>query len=313
MATTTQEKMLVQRKAVRLRTSFLAKARKHGVWYLLILPNLLNFLVFSVFSWVFLLGISFTNWSLISAKKWVGVKNYATIFTDEVFLKAMVNTAKYVLMYVFPLACLSLIMALVVNQKLRGVYFFRACYYLPVVTTMAVIAMVWVYLVKPTPEGVFNYALGLLGIPHKEWLLDPDLALPTLAVMSIWKQLGYYMLLWVAGLLAIPQSLYEAARIDGASRSQLFWHITMPMLRPTTTFIIIVATIRAFQMFGPTYMMTGGGPMYSTTTLVYHLWLQAFEFYRMGRSAAISMVLFAIILTMTLVQKKFLKWEEEIY
>jgi ABC-type sugar transport system permease subunit len=117
----------------------------------------------------------------------------------------------------------------------------------------------------------------------------------------------------VAGLLAIPSELYEAARIDGASGLRLFRHITVPMLRPTTTFIIMVSTINAFQMFGPTYMMTGGGPIYRTTTLVYHLWVQAFEFYRMGRSGAIAMVLFVIILIMTLIQRRLLGWEENIY
>jgi ABC-type sugar transport system permease subunit len=134
-----------------------------------------------------------------------------------------------------------------------------------------------------------------------------------LATIGIWKQFGYYMLLWVAGLLAIPSELYEAARIDGASGLRLFRHITVPMLRPTTTFIIMVSTINAFQMFGPTYMMTGGGPIYRTTTLVYHLWVQAFEFYRMGRSGAIAMVLFVIILAMTLIQRRLLGWEENIY
>jgi ABC-type sugar transport system permease subunit len=121
------------------------------------------------------------------------------------------------------------------------------------------------------------------------------------------------MLLWVAGLLAIPTELYEAARIDGAAGLGLFRHITLPMLRPTTTFIVMVSTIGAFQMFGPTYMMTGGGPIYKTTTLVYHLWVQAFEFYRMGRSGAIAMVLFVIIFAMTLLQRRLLRWGETIY
>ena len=289
------------------------KIREYGGWYMMILPNLLNFAVFSIFSWVFLFGISFTRWNMLGAKRWIGVKNYLTMANNEVFVKSIVNTAQYALMYVLPLALVSLVLALLVNQELRGVYFFRALYYLPVVTTMAVIALIWLFIIKPNPDGVLNYLIGLVGIPYQEWLLNPRLALPTLALMSIWKQMGYYMLLWVAGLLAIPGDLYEAATIDGASRPQLFWYITVPMLRPTTTFILMIATIGAFQMFGPTYMMTGGGPTYSTMTLVYFMWVRAFEFMRMGESGAIAVVLFLIILVISLIQKRLLRWGEELY
>ena len=304
------QKQIQDKKMTKPRRSFNQNIRKKGFWYLFLLPSLFNFVVFNVFVWVFLFGISFTSWSMLGDKTWVGMKNYFDISADPVFRQAVVNTVEYVLMFVLPLACLSLLLAVLVNQELPGMYFFRACYYLPVVTTVSVITLIWLFLVKPTPDGIINYIIGLVKIPPQRWLLSVSLAMPTLALMSIWHAIGYYMLLWLAGLVSIPSDLYEAARIDGAGRFHLFRYITLPMLRPTTTFILIIATIRSFQMFGPTYLMTGGGPSYSTTTLVYHLWVQAFEFFRMGRSAAISVVLFLIILAIALVQRQVLGWDE---
>ncbi|MBV7333758.1 sugar ABC transporter permease [Chloroflexi bacterium TSY] len=271
---------------------------------------MINFLLFNVFIWGFLFWISFTSWTMLGDKQWIGLANYWDIFADAVFRISLFNTISYVVMFVLPLAFLSLMLGVLVDQKLPGVFFFRACYYLPVVTTVAIIAMIWIFLVKPTPDGIFNYILGWVGIPPQRFLLNTWLALPTLAALAIWHAIGYYMLLWIAGLTAIPTDLYEAARMDGASRLQLFRFVTVPMLRPTTTFILIIATIRSFQMFGPTYLMTGGGPSYSTMTLVYHLWVQAFEFYRMGRSAAISVILFVIILGIALVQRRVMGWDE---
>ena len=289
------------------------RLRKGWRWYLFIAPNVVTFLVFILFSWVFLIYLSFHDWNLMGAKEFVGLDNYVRLAQDKVLRKALVNTFQYVLMFVAPVSAVSLGLASLVNQRLRGIYFFRAVYYLPVVTSIAVLALIWKYILIPRPDGIANYFLGLVGIPYQQWLVDIRLALPSITVMQIWSTMGYYMVLWLAGLQSIPEELYEAARIDGAGRWQLFRYVTVPMLRPTTIFILMIAMIGAFQMFGPPYMLTGGGPVYATTTMVYYIWLQAFNRYRMGYASTVSVLLFAIILVASLIQRKYMRWSETIF
>ena len=309
-----QSLVLGRGRVVRARQVGLAqRLRKGWRWYLFIAPNVVTFLVFILFSWVFLIYLSFHDWNLMGAKEFVGLDNYVRLAQDKVLRKALVNTFQYVLMFVAPVSAVSLGLASLVNQRLRGIYFFRAVYYLPVVTSIAVLALIWKYILIPRPDGIANYFLGLVGIPYQQWLVDIRLALPSITVMQIWSTMGYYMVLWLAGLQSIPEELYEAARIDGAGRWQLFRYVTVPMLRPTTVFILMIAMIGAFQMFGPPYMLTGGGPVYATTTMVYYIWLQAFNRYRMGYASTVSILLFAIILVASLIQRKYMRWSETIF
>jgi len=309
----TQRWHLAGRRETAHRRSLGYRLRKSASWYLFIAPNVLTFLVFTLFSWVFLIYLSLHDWNLLGAKQFVGVQNYTRMLSDKILAKALANTFAYILMFVVPVACVSLGLATLVNTRLRGMYLFRALFYLPVVTSIAVIAIIWRFILIPRPDGILNYFLRQVGIAPKEWLLDPHLAMPSITMMQIWSTMGYYMVLWLAGLQSVPEELYEAARIDGAGRWALFRYVTVPMLRPTTIFIVMIATIGAFQMFGPPYMLTGGGPMYATTTMVYYIWQLAFGRYLMGYASASSIVLFVLILIASLIQRKYMGWSESLF
>jgi ABC-type sugar transport system permease subunit len=295
------------------RRSRLASLRQQWTWYLFIAPNVLLFLVFTLFTWGFLLFLSLNSWNLIGARAFVGLDNYSRALGDEVFWIALRNTAVYAIIVVIPLTSVALLLAVLVNQKLPLVGVFRSAYYLPVVTSISVIAIIWAFTFVPRPDGPVNYLIGLVGIPAQDWLINPDEALPTVALMGIWSTAGYYMILWLAGLQNVPEELEEAARIDGAGRWQVFWNVTVPMLKPTTIFIVMIATIGALQVFGAAYVLTGGGPVHATTTIVYYIWQAAFGTYQMGYGASVSVILFCIVLGIALLQRRFLGWSEELY
>lgn len=289
------------------------RLRKGWAWYLFIAPNVLTFLVFTLFSWIFLIFLSFQDWNLVGGREFAGLDNYRRMMNDIVLRKAVVNTFQYVIMFVFPVSAVSLGLAVLVNQRLRGMNWFRAFYYLPVVTSIAVIALIWKFILMPRPEGIANYFLAMVGLGPMEWLLNTRLAMPSITAMQIWTTMGYYMVLWLAGLQSVPEEMHEAARMDGAGRWQAFRFVTLPMLKPTAIFIIMIGTIGAFQVFGPQYMLTGGGPLRSTTTMVYYIWEQAFMRYRMGYAAGVSLLLFAIILVASLVQRRYIGWSESLF
>lgn len=295
------------------RNSLRERLRRGWRWYFFIAPNVLTFLAFTLFSWIFLIYLSFYDWNLLGAREFAGLSNYERMLNDQILRKAIVNTIQYAIMFVVPSASVSLGLATLVNQKIRGMYLFRALYYLPVVTSIAVLAIIWKFILLPRDDGIANYLLSQVGLGPKEWLLDIRLALPSITVMQIWSTMGYYMVLWLAGLQGIPEEMYEAARIDGASRWQMFRYVTVPMLKPTTIFITLIAGIGAFQMFGPPYMLTGGGPVHATTTMVYYIWQQAFNRYRMGYASSISLLLFVMILIASLIQRRYMRWSETIF
>ena len=287
--------------------------KKQWTWYLFIAPNLLLFLCFTLFTWGFLLFLSLNNWSLIGARSFIGLDNYARALGDAVFWIALRNTAVYAVLVVVPISALALMLAVLVNQKIPLVGVFRSAYYLPVVTSISVIAIIWAFTFVPQPDGPANYLLGLVGIPPQDFRIDPDEALPTVAAMGIWSSAGYYMILWLSGLQSVPEELEEASRIDGAGRWQVFWNVTLPLLKPTTVFIVMIATIGALQVFGAAYVLTGGGPVRATTTIVYYIWLAAFGTYQMGYGASVSVILFGIVLVIALLQRRLLRWSEELY
>ncbi len=290
-----------------------SRLAKSWTWYLFIAPNVISFLVFTVFVWALLIYLGFTYWNMMTPMKWVGLENYVETWHDPIYWRALRNTVQYVAMFVLPATGLALFLAVLANQRLPGIYAFRAMYYLPVVTSIAVIALIWAFMLKTLPDAPLNYLLGKVGIPPQKWLLDMKLALPSVTGMNVWASLGYYMVLWLAGLQAVPEELYDAAKIDGAGSWRLFLNVTLPMLRPTTIFIVMVTTIGAFQVFGAVYILTGGGPAHATMTVVYYVYQRAFMRQDMGQASAISITLFAIILTVTLIQRRLLNWTEDIY
>jgi len=287
--------------------------RRHKalVAYAFLAPSLIIFMVFRQGPAVASLLLGFFDWSLVTRPEFVGLDNYVDLANDGIFWRALQNTVVYTLLAVPPDIVLALGLAVLLNQSLPGLRIFRLAYFSPVVTATAIIAIVWRWLYQPT--GIINGVLQTIGLAPLSWLSDPDLALPAIALMSIWKHVGFNMLIFLAGLQAIPVDLEEAARIDGAGRWSIFRNITLPLLRPVIVLATILTTIGSLQVFDAAYVMTAGGPYYATTTLVYYTYTKAFGQYQMGYASAIAFILFCIILIVTLLQRRILKGDEDVY
>ena len=268
--------------------------------YAFVAPAMLIFVVFSLVPVICALCLSFTNYDVFTRLDWIGAQNYQDIADDELFWRALWNTIQYVV-YSIPLSMGSgLGLALLLNRNISGLGLYRTVYYVPVVTSMVAVAMIWIQLFDPL-YGVISNALEAVGIQGIDWLGDPNLAMPSVIAVSVWKVVGWNMLIYLAGLQGIPQHLNEAAAIDGANHWQTLAHVTLPLLQPTTFFIFVTSLIGAFQVFDVVYVMTGGGPANATTTLVQHIYNSAFKAFDMGYAAALSFVLFGIIMLVTLV------------
>jgi len=273
------------------------------VGYLFILPAFLHLLLFLLIPLVFSLYLSFTNWRGPNPQSalFIGLENYEFLFGDRRFWEAMRNTAYYTLLYVPGSMIVSLLIALVMNQKLKGVYLFRTLFFMPVISSWVAVSIIWITLLDPQ-VGILNYVLRQIGIAPVNWLGDPSTAMIAIVIIAIWKSVGFQMVIWLAGLQAIPEELHEAAAIDGANRTQTFFRITLPLLAPTTFFLAITGVIGSFQVFSPIYVITGGGPRGSTDVVVYHIYTRAFEAYDMGYAASQAWILFAVIFAATLIQ-----------
>jgi multiple sugar transport system permease protein len=296
-----------QRPASPTRTRRWSRIKSTLNAYLYLAPTILGLLIFSAGAIIASFFISFTNWQLVLPPVWVGLKNYTTLFQMPEFWQVLRNTVYYTVGYVPLAVTLPLLMAILVNQKLRGITFFRTTYFLPVVTSGVAIALVWGWMYNPS-FGVINYLLEtLFGIEGPRWLADPKWAMPSLIIIGVWHSVGYNMVIYLAGLQGIPQELYEAARIDGASRWRLFWHITVPLITPTAFFILVLSLIGSFQVWTITYLLTQGGPANSTLTLSYYIYQQGFEWFHMGFAASLAYVLFAIVFVVTMIQFRLQK------
>jgi multiple sugar transport system permease protein len=285
--------------------------RQTLVAYAFLSPSLILFLVFRHGPAVFSLFLSLFNWTMVDDPEFVGTQNFTDLARDEIFWKALRNTVKYTIYSVPPDIVIALILAVLLNQHLRGMRFFRLAYFVPVVTSGALVAIVWSWLYQP--RGIINGLLLEIGLTPQRWLSDLDLVLPSIAAMAVWKHVGFNMLILLAGLQSIPPELEEAARLDGAGRYRIFFNITLPLLRPVLVLATILTTIGSLQMFDAAFVMTGGGPFYGSTTLVYYIYVKAFEQYQMGYGATIAFVLFLIILVVTLVQRRVLRGDEDVY
>ncbi|WP_308492708.1 carbohydrate ABC transporter permease [Microbacterium terrisoli] len=246
--------------------------------------------------------LAFTNTRLISPEpgRFIGLENFANLFTDQTFWAALRNTLIFTIVVVPVQSALALLVAVLVNSKVRGTTFFRTVYFLPVVTSIVVVSMLWLFLYQK--NGLINVLLAKVGIAGPDWLGDPHWALFAIIVMSIWQAMGFHMIIWLAGLQTIPGDLYEAAALDGATRWQQFVHVTWPGLRATRTFILITITIAAFGLFAQINVMTQGGPLDATTTLVFEAVRTGFQQQQTGYASAISLVFFVLVLIVTLIQ-----------
>lgn len=269
--------------------------------YLFLFPSLAVFIVFIIYPIGFSLWSTFTNWSLIQSAKYVGWANYIRLWNDERFWNAVYNTIVYTIGVVPVGTALSLLLAVALNQNIKGTKFFRTVIFLPVVASTAIIAIVWTFLFDPQ-IGLFGYYLSKIGITMGAWLREPDRAMLAIIIVSIWKNVGFNMVIFLAGLQGIPYSLYEAARVDGANRLQMFRYITLPQLRPTTVFVVVMSVLSSFQVFDQIYVMTRGGPLYRTETLVQYIYHHGFTTFQMSYGATVAMFLLVVILALTILQ-----------
>ena len=279
--------------------------------YLFIAPSYLLMLAFSAFPILFSLYISFSEWDMISGFdniKLIGVKNYVVMWSDIWFRQSLINNLVYTLVVVPVTLVLALLLAVFINDYVIGKKLVRLGVFLPHITNIVAISMIWSMLYSK--EGPIGHAARMFGIENvPNFLADKQWALPSIMVMMIWLSLGYCTLIYIGGLQSVPEDLYEAAEIDGAYWWICLTKITIPMISPTTFFLLTTQVINSFKVFGPIQMMTQGGPVRATTVLVYYIYTAAFEFYKFGYASAMAMVLFAIILILTIIQwKKQKQW-----
>lgn len=284
------------------------RAQSRAAWTFLS-PALLLIAVFFAVPVIAAFLLGFTDFDLyaladLETVRITGVANYRTLLTSPLFWQALRNTAEFALIGGPLSIAVSLAAALLVNAKAtRFKPFFRSVLFMPFVTTLVAVAIVWRYLYHPQ-YGLLNWMLGAVGIGPVDWLGNPTFAMPAIMLVAIWKGFGYNMLVFIAGLQNIPEDLYEAARLDGATPWQQFRHVTLPMLRPTMFFVTIITMVGFFQLFAEPYVMTQGGPLRSTTSLVLLMYEEGFRWWRMGYAAAVAVVLFVVILSFTLLQRR---------
>jgi multiple sugar transport system permease protein len=256
-------------------------------------------MVFIVLPIVLVLGLSFTSYDILTAPQMLGLGNYSDLQDDPLFWRAMGNTITFTVGTLPTGIVLSLLLALLINRRLPGVGVFRTIYYLPVITPIIAVSLVWI-LFYDASAGLFNYLLTSIGLEPQRWLTSPTLAMPSIIAMSIWKSLGYNMIIFLAALQAVPKELKEAASIDGASRTRVFLSIVLPMLAPAMLYVTVTSLIASFQVFSQVYVMTSGGPNNATLTLVQYIYKTAFVNLEMGYAASMATVLFVILAVVSL-------------
>ena len=303
-------------KAKKVPKGFLSnRTREKLDGWLFVAPFVISVLVFFIGPLIAALILSFKEYSLLdqttilSAKN-VGFDNYVKVFNDEVFRKALKNTFLYSLGVVPLQLTISLLLALVVDSKIKAKSFFRVAYYIPTLTSIVAVSVIFLFLFKA--DGILNKLLLIFGVNERSWFDDPKFALIAIIFMAVWSSVGVTMIIFLAALQEVPQTVYEAAEIDGASKFQRFFKITIPLIKPTIFFNLVMTVIGTLQMFDQAFVISGGkgGPLDSTMTVVLYLYNKGFKEFEMGYASAVAFVLFAIIFTLTLIQKKLFKEEE---
>lgn len=287
----------------------LKSVKKHKWDYLFLAPKLIMFLIFIAIPVVWAFVLAFQEYRIFDTR-WVGLANFIEVFKSDVFYIALWNTFRYTLVVVPSQVMIALILASLINPMRRKIQsFFRAAYYLPTVTSVVVISMVWRWMY--TSQGLLNYLLSLVGIDTINWLGSSNWALTSIILMSVLTPPGVGVILYLAAMGSIPKSLYEAARIDGAGALTNWWRITLPLLKPTTLYLVVLGTIGSFQVFAQVLLLTDGGPGYATTTLVHLIYNSAFRDFEFGFASAQAIVLFGIVLIFAFIQFKFLNTDVE--
>ena len=269
---------------------------------LFVLPALIGTFLFIIIPIFCSFGLSFSEWNLLNEIHFVGFSNYKSVFTEPEFLQILINTIVYAVSTTIFAVIIPLLIASIINNKINGSELFKTIYFLPFITPAVVIAIVWAWIFDPN-IGLVN----TLFHTHYTWLFSTKLAMPVLIFVSVWKLVGYNVVLFLTGFSTIDKTVYEASKIDGATAYQTFFDITVPLLKPTIYFVTTVTAISSFQIFDLIYVMTQGGPNDSTNVIVYSIYKYAFEYFDIGKSCALAYILFAIILVLALVQKKFTK------
>lgn len=290
-----------------LRKSGYLTRREAKFGYFFISPWLIGFACFAIGPIIASFYLSFTSYDLFTPSKWVGWGNYKGLFEDPLFLTSIFNTVYYVI-FAVPLGIIfSLSLALLLNQRVRGIATYRTIFYLPAVTSGVAVSLLWMWLFN-ADFGLINFFLEKLGLSGVAWLVDPEWAKPAFILMSLWGA-GGGMIIFLGSLQGVPAQLYEAAEIDGANWLHKFWHITFPMISPAIFFNLIMGIIGSFQIFTQAYIMTGGGPANATLFYVLYVFRNAFMLLKMGYASAMAWILFILVLILTLIQFKFAsKW-----
>ena len=270
--------------------------------WIFIFPALLGTFIFIIIPVLFSFGLSFAKWDLLGPISFVGLENYRQIFSEQLFWKILTNTIVYAISTSLFAVIIPLFLAYVINSKIRGGEFFKTAYFLPFITPMVVIGVIWSWIFDPS-IGFLNQILNL----HINWLYNSNFAMPALIIVSVWKLIGYNMIIFLSGFASLSQDIFEAAKIDGAGHFDIFKNITIPLLSPTIFFVVIITAISTFQVFDLIFLMTQGGPFDSTNVLVYSIYKNAFEYFNIGNASAIAYVLFAIIFVLTLIQWHYRK------
>lgn len=285
--------------------------RNSGLLY--ILPSFILILLFSIIPLFMTLYFSFTKYNVINAPEWIGFKNYTALFQDSFFKASVKNTIVYTLLVVPLQTLFSLFLADIIAKQFRNRFgtFIRMVLFIPVISSMILVGMVWKFLLS-TDNGIVNMILTFLRLPRINWLGTQNTAMISICMTSIWKNVGYFLVIYYAGIMEIPLSYYESAKVDGASRWQEFFYITLPSIKPITYLVVTLGTIWSFQVFDLVYSMTGGGPGRSTLTLVLIIYQYAFKQYKMGYACAVSFVLFLLVLLVSAMQKIAFRERQEV-
>ncbi len=290
-----------------LRTANLKKTyRRNLTGWLFIAPAMIVFVIFLFIPAITSVYLSFTSYNVFSPAKFIGIKNYTRAFSDTYFLIALKNISIYVIIFVPSVIILSFLLAVLLNAKVKGIKLFRILFYLPCLTSTVASAIVWKWLMNPN-SGLLNKILGVFGLPQSTWLNESKTALVSIVIICVWSALASNIMIYLAALQNIPQSVYESAKIDGAGPVRCMLQITLPLVAPTTFFVMTMALIGSFQVFDQIYVLTSGGPAHATTVPMYLIYTNAFKESQMGYACAQAMILFVMIMTVTFIQQKFNK------
>ncbi len=282
---------------------------KKLVPYLFVMPYIVHFFVFIAFPVIFSIVLTFHKWNIISPMEYIGLGNFKRLVNDQFFFRSLWNTIIFLLIHIPLQIIFALFIAEILNQKIKFRGFFRAAFFLPVIVSGVVVTILWQQLYG-FDTGLFNRILTSIGIGKVGWLVDANVAMPSIAIMATWKNVGLYIILFLVGLQTVPVQYYEAAELEGATHWQKFFKITIPMINPTIFMVVILSTIGGFSLFIEPYVMTGGGPLNSTLSAVLYIYKQGFFYYHMGYAATLGLFFAALILGVVMIQKKFIETEK---